>query len=214
MRYRTLLFDLDGTLIDHFKAIHRSHAHTLRRLGRPEPTMIEVRAAVGAGIEVALARLAGVERVQEALPIYQAYWDATLLDDVELMPGAKELLERARRAGLTSAVLTNKHGPSSRRVCAHLGLTPELAGVFGAGDTPWLKPDPQFTRHVLAELKATSADTCLVGDSPYDLAAARNAGLDFIGVATGTHTAVQLREAGATVVGRSLSEVGSLLLAG
>ena len=214
MRYRTILFDLDGTLIDHFKAIHRSHAHTLRLLGRPEPTLAEVRAAVGAGLETALARLAGPDRVREALPIFSAYWDATMLDDVELLPGARALLEKFRAAGLACAVISNKLGPSSRAVCEHLGLTPLLAGVFGAGDTPWLKPDPQFARHVLTALQAGPATTCLVGDSPYDLAAARNAGLDFIGVSTGTHTLDQLRSAGATVVCSSLAEVDSLVLVG
>jgi phosphoglycolate phosphatase len=212
MRFATVLFDLDGTLIDHLKAIHRCHARTLRQLGLPEPTMAAVRAAVGAGLETALARLAGPERVAEALPIYSAHWDATMLDDVELMPGARDLLEQLRAAGAACAVLTNKRGPSARAVCEHLSLAPLLAGIFGAGDTPWLKPDPRFVRHVLAELQAAPATTCLVGDSPYDLDTARNASLTFIGVATGTHSVEQLREAGAETVCHSLTEAGAILL--
>jgi phosphoglycolate phosphatase len=212
MRYRTLLFDLDGTLIDHFKAIRRCHVHTLSRMGLPAPSMAEVRAAVGGGLETALARLAGPGRVQEALPLFSAHWDATMLDDVELMPDALGLLERARAAGLTSAVLTNKRGPSARSVCDHLGLTPFLADVFGANDTPWLKPDPRFVAHALARLKATPGTTCLIGDSPYDLDTARNAGLAFIGITTGTHSAEQLREAGASEICSSLVDVGSLVL--
>jgi phosphoglycolate phosphatase len=214
MGYRTVLLDLDGTLIDHFKAILRCHAHTLRRLGLPAPTMAQVRAAVGAGLEVALARLAGPERVKEALPIYNAHWDATMLDDVELMPGARQLLEQLRSADAVCAVMTNKLGASSRTICNHLGLTPLLAGVYGAHDTPWLKPDPRFTGYVLAELKAAPATTCLVGDSPYDVETARKAGLGFVGVTTGTHTAEQLRAAGAKTVCASLAGVGSVLLRG
>jgi phosphoglycolate phosphatase len=214
MRPCTVLFDLDGTLLDHFAAIHRCHAHTLRQLGLPAPTMEAVRAAIGAGLDVALARLAGPERVREALPIYSTHWDATMLDDVELMPGAQDLLARLCAAGLTCAVLTNKRGPSSRSVCDHLGLTPFLAGVFGALDTPWLKPDPQFVRHVLVKLAAVPATTCLVGDSPYDVETAQNAGVAFIGVTTGTHTAAQLRDAGATVICASLYEVAGHLLPG
>jgi phosphoglycolate phosphatase len=214
MAFRTILFDLDGTLLDHFKAIHRCHAHTMQRLGLPAPTMAAVRAAVGAGLEVALSRLVGPERVAEALPIYSKHWDATMLDDVELMPGARELLEQLKAAGLASAVFTNKRGPSSRAVCDHLGLTPLLAGIFGATDTPWLKPDPRFARRVLEILAATPESTCLVGDSPYDCEAARNGGLAFVGVATGTHTAEQLRAAGATIVCHSLAEVAAVLLPG
>ena len=214
LRYRTILFDLDGTLIDHFQAIHRCHAHTLRQLGLPEPTMEQVRRAVGAGLEVALARLAGPANVAAALPIYTALWDATMLDDVAALPGAAELLTRLRAAGGTCAVLTNKRGPSARAICDHLGLTALLAGVFGAGDTPWLKPDPRLAAHALAALHADARSTCLVGDSPYDLAAANQAALGFVGVATGTHTASELRAAGAIVVCADLSAAGDVLLAG
>jgi len=212
MRHRTLLFDLDGTLIDHFAAIHRSHAHTLRQLGLPEPTLAQVRAAVGGGIELAVTRLAGPDRAAAALAIYRPYWDATMLDDVQLLPGARELLVALKTAGARNAVFTNKHGPSSRLVCAHLGIAGLLDGIFGASDTPWLKPAPEFTDHVMRELGAEAATTALVGDSPYDLAAARNAGLEFYGVATGTHTAEELRAAGAVNVYPDLAAVGRELL--
>lgn len=200
MHFRTVLFDLDGTLLDHFAAIHRCHAYTMRQLGLPEPTLGQVRAAVGAGVEMAVERLVGPKLKAAALAIYRPYWDATMLDDVELLPGAKELLVALRQHGVRTGVFTNKHGSSSRLVCAHLGLAGLLDVNFGATDTPWLKPDPQFTRHVLAALDAKAATTLLVGDSPYDFQAARNAGLAFYGVTTGTHAAEELRAAGATEV--------------
>jgi len=200
MPYRTVLFDLDGTLLDHFAAIHRSHAYTMRQLGLAEPTMAQVRAAVGAGVEVAVERLVGKELKAAALAIYRPYWDATMLDDVELLPGAKELLVFLKARGVRTGVFTNKHGPSSRLTCAHLGIAGLLDCNFGATDTPWLKPDPQFARHVLAALGADAAGTLMVGDSPYDFEAARNAGLAFYGVTTGTHTAAELKAAGATEI--------------
>ncbi len=212
MRHNTFLFDLDGTLLDHFKAIHRCHTHTLRQLELPLPTMPQVHAAVGAGLETAIARLAGPDRVEEALPIYCAHWDATMLDDVELLPGARDLILALRAAGARCAVFTNKRGDSSRLLCDHLKLTPHLAGIFGAHDTPWLKPDPQFARHALEQLKATAATTCLIGDSTYDFEAARNAGLEFHGVTTGTHTAEQLRSAGAVNIHPSLGALAPVLL--
>ena len=212
MRYRTVLFDLDGTLVDHFAAIHRAHAHTLRQLGRPEPTLATVRAAVGGGLEAAIARLAGPESVAAALAIYRPYWDAIMLDDVQLLPGARALLEQLHARGIQLAVLTNKLGPSSRRICDHLGLTPFLAGVFGVKDTPWLKPQPEFTAHALTQLAANAATTLLVGDSPYDVATAQNGGLDFFGVTTGTHSDEELRAAGATVVHANLADLARALV--
>ena len=207
MRPTTVLFDLDGTLIDHFKAIHRCHAYTMQQLGLPAPTMTQVRAAVGGGVELAVERLVGAALKPAALAIYRPYWDATMLEDVELLAGARELLGLLRQHGIRTAVYTNKHGPSSRLTCAHLGLTDLLDGNFGATDTPWLKPDPAFTRHVLTALGADAADTLLVGDSPFDVATARSGGLGFIGVSTGTHTAAELQAAGASRVCADLFEV-------
>ncbi|HVU16019.1 MAG TPA: HAD family hydrolase [Candidatus Didemnitutus sp.] len=211
MRFRTILFDLDGTLIDHFEAIHRCHAFTRRALGMPEPSMAEVRAAVGAGIETALARLDGAERVAEALPIYLRHWEATMLEDVRALPGAAALLRSLQDCGVGSGVLTNKRGSSARQICAHLGLGPLLKGIFGAGDTPWLKPDVRFTTHVLSALQAQAETTCLIGDSPYDLETAEAGRLAFVAVATGTHTVPELRAAGARHIASSLSEVGRFL---
>lgn len=213
MRFRTVLFDLDGTLIDHFAAIHRAHVHTMRQLGLPEPTIAQVRAAVGGGLENAIAQLAGRERVAAALAIYRPYWDATMLDDVVLLPGACELLSTLRDSGVRSAIFTNKLGVSSHRISAHLGLDDLLAGNFGAKDTPWLKPEPEFTQYALAQLGADAATTALVGDSPYDVAAARAAGLQFFGVTTGTHSADELRAAGATEVAADLASLTAHLLA-
>jgi len=207
MRPATVLFDLDGTLIDHFKAIHRCHAHAMTQLGLPAPTLAQVRAAVGAGVEVAVERLVGKELKSAALAIYRPHWDATMLADAEILPGAIELLTALRARGIRTAVFTNKHGPSSRAVCAHLGLAGLLDGNFGATDTPWLKPEPHFARHVLAALGADAATTLLVGDSPYDFQAARQAGFAFIGVTTGTHTAAELQGEGADRVFAGLPEV-------
>ncbi len=206
--FQTFFFDLDGTLVDHFAAIHRAHSHTMRQLGLPAPTMAQVRAAVGGGVDLAVERLVGAERAAEALAIYRPFWAATMLENVDLLPGARELLEGLHGRGATLAVLTNKHGPSSRLVCDHLGITPLLRGVFGATDTPWLKPQPEFTRHALHALGATAEGAVMVGDSPYDVATGRNGGFPAWCVTTGTHDAAALHAAGADQVFPTLFALG------
>ena len=198
MRFTTVLFDLDGTLIDHFKAIHRCHVYAMRQLGLPEPTMEQVRAAVGGGLDLAITRLAGAAQLPAILPHFHKHWNATHLDDVILLDGAMQLLQSLNQFGISCAVITNKRGYSSREISDHLALTPFLNGVYGAEDTPWLKPAQEFTQHVLAQLGTNTANTVLVGDSPFDVQTALNAGLDFIGVTTGTHSADELKSAGAT----------------
>ena len=197
MRFQTVLFDLDGTLLDHLPAIHRCYARTLPQLGLPAPTREQVRRAIGGGLENAMRRFVPEAGLSRALALYRSYWDQTMLDGVALMPGAWELLSALHAGGVTAAVLTNKHGPSSRRVCEHLGIAPLLQGVFGAEDTPWLKPDPQLTAYALATLRADAATACLVGDSPFDAETARRGGIQGFFVTTGTNSAEELRSAGA-----------------
>ena len=202
-RFRTVLFDLDGTLLDHFGAIHASHAYTLKQLGLPAPTMAQVHRAVGGGFEVAVKRMLGPENehlLPRAIEIYRDAWAKNIFNGVALLPGARGLLEALKARGVRCGVFTNKHGPSARSVCGHLGVTPLLDGIFGAFDTPWLKPDPEFARHALKELGGEPATTCLIGDSPYDVEAARNGGFVCFCVTTGTNSSEELSAAGAAGV--------------
>lgn len=202
-RFKTVFFDLDGTLLDHFAAIHLSHCHTCRHFGLPEPTFDQVRRAIGGGLETAVARVFGPghqDLVPEAVKVYRTYWTQHMLHGVALLPGCRELLERLNAEGVTCAVLTNKHGPSARAVLAHLGVDGMLAGIYGAVDTPWLKPERAFSDHALKELGASVDQACLIGDSPYDIEAGRNGGFPCYCVTTGTHSGEELRAAGATGV--------------
>jgi HAD superfamily hydrolase (TIGR01509 family) len=210
-RFHAILFDLDGTLIDHFAAIHRSYVYTLPRLGLPAPTLAQVRDAVGGGLELAMRQMVPEDRVDEALKIYRAFWDAHMLENVEPMPGARPLLLALHDQGIACAVFTNKHGPSARRICDYLGFTPFLSAVIGATDTPWLKPQPQFTHYAVEQVHADPATALMVGDSPYDVQAAHAGGLPCWAVTTGTHNAEQLRAAHADQVFAGLPEIASAL---
>ena len=199
-RFATLLLDLDGTIVDAFTTIHRSYVHTLPQLGFPAPTMEQVRRAVGGGLENAMRHFVPESVIAEAVKRHVAYTDSILLEDVTLMPGTLELLWDQQAAGVTLAVFTNKRGDHARQICSHLGITPFLRGIFGARDTPWLKPQPEFAAHVLSTVGADPKTTMLVGDSPFDVQAAHNGGFACWFVTTGTHTAEQLRAARADAV--------------
>ncbi|KXU35211.1 haloacid dehalogenase [Cephaloticoccus capnophilus] len=200
MSFKTILLDLDGTLVDAFTTIHRAYCHTLPQFGKPAPTLDEVRRAVGGGLRDAMGHFLPQDQIDAALPIHRAFTQKILLDDLRPMPGALELVRDLHTRGVQLAVYTNKDSATSRRVCAHLGLTPLLAGIYAAGDTPWLKPEPELAAHVLRELGASPKSTLLVGDSPFDVEAAHNGGFLCWAVTTGTHSANALLAAGAARV--------------
>ena len=198
--FRCVLFDVDGTLVDAFTTLHRAYCHTLPLFGLPKPTPEEVRRAVGGGLENAMARFVPAALVAEACRAHVAYTEKILLDDPVLYDGARELVRALRAQGAKTGVLTNKIGDHARAVLAHLGIASDLDIILGARDCPWRKPSAEFTAEALRRIGADAAHACLVGDSPFDLATARNAGLPCLCVTTGTHDEAALRAAGATAV--------------
>ena len=198
--FRTVLFDLDGTLVDAFTTIHRAYCHTLPKFGLPPPTADQVRRNVGGGLENAMGRFVPPQLVAEACRIHVAFTERILLEDPVLYDGATELAGALHALGVKTGVLTNKIGDHARAVLAHLGIAAKLDVILGARDCPWRKPAAEFTAEALRRIGGDAAHCCLVGDSPFDLATARNAGIPCLCVTTGTHDEAALRAAGAGAV--------------
>ena len=191
-----ILFDLDGTLIDHFTTIAKSVAYAQRRLGLPESDYATVRATVGGSVPITLSKLCGEENVDEAEPLFRAHFDEIIYEDVFALPGAEWLLQSLKAGGVKLGVLTNKYAGHSRKVLAHLGLDAYLDVILGTGesDCPYRKPDPLFTAYALEQMDCASDEAMLIGDSPYDLAAAEAGCIECHLVATGSHSADELSE--------------------
>lgn len=190
-----ILFDLDGTLIDHFSAIHRGVAHAQKELGLPESEYATVRATVGGSVPITLAKLCGEENVEAALPLFKAHFEEIMFDDVEALPGSKWLLQELHASGRKLAVFTNKIETHSVAILEHLGLADYLDAIIGTGHGHgFRKPDPRFTMEALERIDCASDEAMMVGDSPYDYAAAEAGGLDCYLVATGSHSAEQLQQ--------------------
>lgn len=199
-KFRTVLFDLDGTLVDAFKTLHRAYCHTLPHFGLPAPTAEAVRSSVGGGLENAMSRFLPLHLVDEACRIHVEYTEKILLEDPVLYAGAAALVGALHARGVKTGVLTNKIGDHARAVLAHLGIAPQLDLILGARDCPWRKPSAEFTAEALRRIGGVAESCCLIGDSPFDLATARNAGFPCFCVTTGTHDGAALRAAGADAV--------------
>lgn len=206
--FKTILFDLDGTLIDHFNVIFRCYEHTFKTLGLPVLSYDTVKRSVGGSLEITMRSLVDEKIYPEAVRVYRDYFSRVYLEDLTILPGVEWLLPELKTNGAQLAVFTNKQGTRSRAICEHLGLTRHLERVFGSLDTPYCKPNPEFSQHVLKELGAEAGQTCMVGDSPWDVAAAKAVGMTCYCVTTGTHDRAELLDAGAEAVFGDFFELG------
>ncbi len=210
-RFQTILFDLDGTLIDHFDVIFRCYEYSLESVGAAVPTRNILRATVGRSMEATMTHFVAEADHANAVRLFREHFAEIYLDDITLHPGATAILEGLHRQGRRLAVFTNKQGEASRKITRHLGLEPWLHAVIGALDTPYHKPAAEFSRYALDRLGATAYNACLVGDSVFDIQAAHNGGFPCYCVTTGTHSRDELNEAGADGVYDSLHALGAAL---
>jgi HAD superfamily hydrolase (TIGR01549 family) len=212
MPIRAILFDLDGTLIDQFEAIHRAFARVITQMGFPEPSFESVKRSVGGASEATMTKLIGSDRAKEAVGLLRPIFEEVMLDGLEALPGAREILETCKAKGLKTAVLTNKHGPHARAACDHLHFSELLSFTLGANDTDWKKPDPRLTTYALDKLNTRAEESLYLGDSPYDYETASGVGMRCLLVATGTHSEAELKKLSANSVDQNLLEVAEKTL--
>ena len=191
-----ILFDLDGTLIDHFTTIHKSVAFAQRELGLPESDYATVRATVGGSVPITLCKLCGEANAAAAEPLFRRHFDEIIFEDAFTLPGAEWLLQSLKARGDKLGVFTNKYAGHTRAVLAHLELDQWFDVILGTGEPecPYRKPDPLFSAYVLEQMDCASEETTMIGDSPYDIAAAEAGCMTCHIVATGSHSAEQLSE--------------------
>ena len=185
MRYRVCLFDLDGTLIDSGPIILASMRHaSVTVLGR-EPDEELVRAAIGGPGLIAQMRDLDPDRVDELVEVYRAH-NEPLHDSLEAFPDVLELLSRLKDESHRLGIVTAKR---LRTVALALDRFPVLREttevVIGAEDTERHKPDPAPILEALRRLGADPEDAAYVGDSPFDIRAAKAAGVLAVAVGWG-----------------------------
>jgi pyrophosphatase PpaX len=184
MRFETVLFDLDGTVVDSGAIILASMRHATREvLGRDYSDEELLQAVGGPGLEAQMSALAP-EHVGRLVDVYRAH-NEPLHDDLEACAGMEEVLVRLRDEGRRLGVVTAKRRATVELAFARVPLGHLFEAIVGGDETERHKPDPQPLLLGAERLGADPQETAYVGDSPFDVRAAKAAGMFAVAVTWG-----------------------------
>ncbi len=184
MRFPVVLFDLDGTVIDSGAIILASMRHAAKEVLGAEVPDEELMAAVGGpGLEAQMHALAP-DRVEELVTVYRAH-NEPLHDELVCCPGIDDVLVQLRDEGRRLGIVTAKRRTTVELAFAKVPLGHLFETVVGGDETERHKPDPAPLRLALERLGAGPNEAAYVGDAPFDIQAAKAAGLFSVAVAWG-----------------------------
>ena len=184
MRFPVVLFDLDGTLIDSGPMILASFRHATRSvLGREIPDRELVASVGGSTLEVQMSAF-DAERIDELVAAYRAH-NTPLHDQLECCVGIEEVLAALKAQGRTLGVVTAKRRMTVDLAFRRLGIERWFDVVVTSDDTTAHKPDPAPILLALERLGVRPDEAAYVGDAPFDVGAARAAGVYAVAVGWG-----------------------------
>lgn len=184
MRFPTVLFDLDGTVVDSGAIILASMRHATREvLGRDYSDEELMQAVGGPGLEAQMQALAP-EHVERLVDVYRAH-NIPLHDELEACLGMEDVLVRLREDGRRLGVVTAKRRDTAQLAFDRVGLGHFFEAVVGGDETERHKPDPEPLLLGAERLGADPVTTAYVGDSPFDVRAAKAAGMFAVAVTWG-----------------------------
>ena len=214
MKYTTIVFDCDGTLLDTLTDLRNAVNYVLRAHDLPERSVPEVKAALGNGV-AHLMRQSLPDSISEAqfntyLDEFKAYYGEHLQDYTAPYPGMLDVLDTLRAKGYKLAIVSNK---------IQEGITPLNKEYFGdrlpvaIGERPGLqrKPAPDMVLQALKELGSTQDESIYIGDSEVDVATAKNSGLLCIGVTWGFRDEQLHKDLGVTHIARKAEDIVTII---
>lgn len=216
MRYRVVLFDMDGTTLDTLGDLTNACNHTLARFGMPPRTRREVASMLGNGAAYLIGR-AVPEGTDEALTAellraYQPWYDSHCDIETAPYPGVCGLMRALRDAGVHQAVISNKQD-SAVRLLAERHFAGLLDAAVGESATVRRKPNPDAVLEALRKMGVAASEAVYVGDTEVDIETARRAGTDCAVVGWGFRTREQLAAVWQGRVFDSADELRDWLLA-
>lgn len=215
MKYKVVIFDLDGTILNTLDDLSDSCNFVLNRNGFPVHTKDEIRLFVGNGIpkliERALPAGTDADTQKKILQEFSEYYSLHSKDKTKPYNGIPELFSALKNAEIKIAINTNKNEEIAKIICNDYFPNSIDMITGGRKDTPH-KPDPSGVNKILSELKLSKDEALFVGDSDVDYLTGVNADIDVINVNWGFRDEKFLLEHGAKKIVKTPEELQKLIL--
>lgn len=213
MKYKAVIWDMDGTILDTLGDLHDSVNYTLGTVGYPPRTFEQTRCSVGNGLRtlVALSVPDGENdpRFEELFATMKEYYMAHSQIKTRPYDGIKEVLDTLKDKGIKMAVVSNKLDKAVKVLARD--LYPQMDYALGEIEGVARKPAPDMVEMALTELGVDKSEAVYIGDSEVDVLTAKNSGLDCISVLWGFRKKEELLPHGASVFAETPSELVSLV---
>ncbi|MDA3945979.1 MAG: HAD family hydrolase [Helicobacteraceae bacterium] len=189
----TILFDLDGTLIDSTEAILESFHNSFDVHKHPYPEDKTIKALIGYPLDVMYREL-GIEesKVWDFVTTYKEYYRVISTQKTMLLPYAREAVEEAAKFARLG-IVTTKTGKYSRVLMEHFELMHHFEVLIGREDVENPKPHAEPILKAMQKMSVTEENCWIIGDTRLDIGSANNAGIKSIGVLSGYDNAEQLK---------------------
>ncbi len=188
----TILFDLDGTLVDTAPDLMNAHNHVMSKFGYPTKSTEEIRNLVGGGAGAMIGRSIWGQakkefgKVQdekikkEMVKEFVDYYGKNIVNESKLIDGVKDFLIWSKEKNISMAVCTNKQEHLAIDLLKKIGIYDFFEYVAGHNTFSYCKPDPRHLTSVVEILDGDLKKTLMVGDSETDANAAKTAGIPVI----------------------------------
>ena len=211
LRRKTLVFDLDGTLVDSAPDIAAAVNALFGELSLPVVELTLIRRMIGDGapvlLERALAHVGATHRAADLMPRFSVHYGENAVRLTTVYPAVVETLTHLRSLGCRLGVCTNKPIGPTRTVLAALGLDALIEAVVGGDSLPQRKPEPEPLLTVIRALGGMPGSAVLIGDSAVDLACAEAAGVPAIIIPSG----YGMTEPTAKIIAASFAELPRMI---
>ena len=188
----TILFDLDGTLVDTAPDLMRAHNHVMKKFGYPTKSTQEIRNLVGQGAGAMLGRsiwgqakkefgkVQNEKIKKEMIDAFVDYYGKNIINESTLINGVKEFLKWCKEKNISMAVCTNKQEHLAIDLLKKIGIYDYFEYVAGSNTFDYCKPDPRHLTNVIEILGGEIKRSIMIGDSETDANAGKNAGIPVI----------------------------------